>query len=308
VGVNVTRSTDNRRQEWFDRGVQAFTAARPGAPSLYCCPLCIRGFHTVHPDVLSLEDVPPRSIGGKPLLLTCRECNNKHGTDLDSHMKAGRDLEQILEGAQETWGRLRVGGDRMTVKGTIGETYALAEMAGKSNPPERNAVEAYLDRLTTADAAGTEFHFEFSLRHDEWRERVAWLRVAYLYLTALLGYTFVLREVMNPIREQFFRPDEQLVPKIIKTMVDPIPPDCIVSVSLPVELRSFVVKLQRWMFFFPGFINSDSFYDRLAALPEKGRLSVTGKQLVFPTEPMFLCDFDPEFAKYLAAGQAGMRS
>jgi len=134
------------------------------------------------------------------------------------------------------------------------------------------------------------------------------MRVDYLYLTALLCYTFVLREVMNPIREQFFRPDEQLVAEIIKTMLDPIPQDCIVSVSLPVKLRSFAVRLQRWMFFFPGFIESDSFYDRLAALPEKGRLSVTGKQLVFPTEPMFLCDFDPEFAKYLAADQAGMLS
>jgi len=94
----VSRNSDNRRQEWFARGVQAFTAARLGAPSLYCCPLCIRGFPTVRPNGLSLEDVPPRSIGGKPLLLTCTECNNKHGTDVDSHIKVGRDLEQMLEG------------------------------------------------------------------------------------------------------------------------------------------------------------------------------------------------------------------
>ena len=103
---------DRRRREWFDRGARALVAARPAGPEVYCCPLCLRGFDAEHMDHLSIEDVPPRSVGGRPLLLTCRECNNKHGTELDAHAKAGRDLGEILQGSRETWGSLRIGDDR----------------------------------------------------------------------------------------------------------------------------------------------------------------------------------------------------
>jgi hypothetical protein len=257
-------------------------------------------------DHLSIEHVPPRSVGGRPLLLTCTQCNNKYGTELDAHIKAGRDLGEILQGSRETGGRLRVGDDRMTVKGNVfGENIELREMVGKSSPTERDAVEESFRRLAGRDACGAEFQFDFCVRHDEWRERVGWLRVAYLYLFALLGHTFVLREVMNPIRAQFQRPVDKLVPEIIKRMVDPSPQECLVSVSRPGDLRSFVVQLRHWTFFFPGFVGEDSFYDRLAALPEKGELAMTGMRLPFPSEPGFACDFNPDIARLLALGQAG---
>jgi len=302
----MSNNRGDLRQAWFDLGVRAFTAARPGAPNVYCCPLCIHGFNTRHIDMLSIEDVPPQSIGGKPLLLTCRKCNNTCGTELDCHIKAGRDLQEILEGTRETRGRLRVGENRATVKGTIfGDSNILREVNRKSNPLERDAVRSFFKNLVTTEAIGQEFHFEFSMKYDEWRERIAWLRVAYLYLFALLGYTFVLRDALNPIREQFRRPDEKLVPQIIKVMTEPIPDNCMVSISCPTELRSFGVKLHRWMFFFPGLVDSDSFYERLSALPEKGMISVTGQPLEFPTEPKFLCDLNPDIRTYLAHRQAG---
>jgi len=298
---------DDRRLKWYERGVRALVAARPTAPQVYCCPLCLRGFDAAHLDLLSIEDVPPRSVGGKPLLLTCRECNNRHGTELDAHIKAGRDLGEVLAGSRETFGRLRVGDERMAVKGTVfGERNELSEMIGKSHPAERDAVQGFFEGLAGGDATGCEFQFEFSMRHDEWRERVGWLRVAYLYLFALLGHTFVLREVMNPIRTQFQRPDEKLVPQIIKTMVEPVAEPRMVSVSRPHDLRSFVVQLERWTFFFPGFVGEDSFCERLAALPERGELSLTGQQLTVPREPVFAGDFHPDVIRLLALGQRGV--
>lgn len=298
---------DDRRLEWHERGVRALVAARPAAPHVYCCPLCLRGFDAAHLDLLSIEDVPPRSVGGRPLLLTCRECNNRHGTELDAHIKAGRDLGEVLAGSRETFGRLRVGDERMAVKGTVfGEHNELREIVGKSDPAERDAVQGFFEGLAGGDATGREFQFEFLMRHDEWRERVGWLRVAYLYLFALLGHTFVLREVMNPIRDQFQRPDERLVPQIIKTMVEPVVEPRMVSVSHPHDLSSFVVQLEHWTFFFPGFIAEDSFYERLSALPEQGQLSLTGQALTFPRQPVFACDFHPDVIRLLALGQSGV--
>lgn len=35
---------------------------------------------------LTLEDAPPKSLGGKAHVLTCKECNNKAGQKIDYHL------------------------------------------------------------------------------------------------------------------------------------------------------------------------------------------------------------------------------
>lgn len=267
---------------------------------MYCCPSCVRGFDNPAPEALSFEDVPPKSVGGTPLVLTCRKCNNTHGSGLDAHIKAGRDLGEIVEGTHPAWARLRKGDGDMAVMATLGATeISLTEVAGKSNPVARDALASHLEGLAGTDATGSELNLEFSIRYDEWRERVGWLRVAYLYLFALLGYRFILRPELNPIREQFRTPAERIVPQIIKHMTEPAEGDHIVSIFSPGNLRGIGVQLGRWMLFFPGFMETDSFYDRLAELPERGQLSLSGKALPFPEGPAFLCDFYPEAIGYL---------
>jgi HNH endonuclease len=296
----VPENSDSRRREWFELGVDAFTRSRPGAPRLYCCPLCVRGFDAPSAEALSFEHVPPKSVGGKPLVLTCRKCNSTHGSDLDAHIKTGRDLGEILEGKRPTWARLRRGDSAMAVKATLGaDAISLVEVAGKSNPTARDALASHLEGLVGTNATGSEFNLEFSIRHDEWRERIGWLRVAYLYLFALLGYSFILRPELNPIREQFRNPAERIVPQIIKHMTESAEENHIVSIFSPRNLRGIGVQLGKWMLFFPGFLETDSFYDRLAELPEGGHLSLSGKALPFPEGPVFLCDFHPEAIRYL---------
>ena len=55
------------------------------------CPLCRRYFFEdsllqSSENPLTIEHVPPESVGGKGLILTCKECNNIHGSDLDTHL------------------------------------------------------------------------------------------------------------------------------------------------------------------------------------------------------------------------------
>src|SRR4051812_45260602 len=49
--------------------------------SWYVCPQCSRAFHhsaiVMKPPALTLEHVPPESVGGNTLVLTCKECNEK---------------------------------------------------------------------------------------------------------------------------------------------------------------------------------------------------------------------------------------
>ncbi len=57
----------------------------------YLCPLCFELFMKFDlkddaPNPLTLEDVPPKSLGGKPRLLTCRKCNSRSGHILDNNL------------------------------------------------------------------------------------------------------------------------------------------------------------------------------------------------------------------------------
>lgn len=71
---------------------------------LYFCPICGKGYSegaACSGELLTLEDVSPRNMGGKGLLLTCRTCNSDAGRKLDYHIKSQTELKtfgQILTG------------------------------------------------------------------------------------------------------------------------------------------------------------------------------------------------------------------
>ena len=69
---------------------------------LYICPLCLRGYTKIAlsqnvPNPLTIEHVPPESLGGKPLLLTCKECNNTSGHLSDSILKKHLQSQKFLK-------------------------------------------------------------------------------------------------------------------------------------------------------------------------------------------------------------------
>ena len=69
----------------------------------YICPICFDPFFEKDldisiPNYLTLEDVPPASLGGRPIVLTCKSCNSKTGHDLDAHL-----LNALLEVDSKTF-------------------------------------------------------------------------------------------------------------------------------------------------------------------------------------------------------------
>jgi hypothetical protein len=67
----------------------------------YICPICNQIFSSellIQTDdnlnPLTLEDVPPKKLGGKPILLTCKNCNNEiGGKKLDSKLIWNLEME-----------------------------------------------------------------------------------------------------------------------------------------------------------------------------------------------------------------------
>jgi len=213
--VTVPKKKDLKRHAWFSYGVEALARARPKAPRVYGCPLCLRGFD--NPEMLTLEDVPPKSVGGKPLVVTCWDCNNRSGRLLDTNIRSGRDLREIAEGKRETSIRLSQFGHTTTAKATFGPSgISIAGVPEKSNPKAHRSLFEKLDEVAATKSLDWGFSIAFSVRHDPWREGVGWLRVAYLYAFAALGYNFILRPELNQVREQFQRPDDRILAQTMK--------------------------------------------------------------------------------------------
>ena len=88
-----------RRKRWFDLGADALERLRPERPRSYACPLCGSLFppEALDRDALSVEHVPPQALGGRPLVLLCRQCNNRTGARIDAHAV---EQAQLLDFAQ----------------------------------------------------------------------------------------------------------------------------------------------------------------------------------------------------------------
>jgi hypothetical protein len=71
------------RLEYWRRGAAVLRLF--GYPEAYGCPLCLRLFCRDHIDQLSLDHVPPKSVGSKLKVLTCKCCNSRAGNELDAH-------------------------------------------------------------------------------------------------------------------------------------------------------------------------------------------------------------------------------
>lgn len=58
----------------------------------FICPLCLRILNIALlgeqvNNFITIEHIPPENLGGKPLILTCKDCNSTCGHDLDVYLR-----------------------------------------------------------------------------------------------------------------------------------------------------------------------------------------------------------------------------
>lgn len=63
----------------------------------YVCPICFRIFTKEQVQLLSKDHVPPQSVGGKDIVLTCGACNNNQGAEIDKHLKRAHEGTSFLK-------------------------------------------------------------------------------------------------------------------------------------------------------------------------------------------------------------------
>jgi hypothetical protein len=181
----------------------------------YICPVCTRQFDESALDQngknpLTLEDAPPKSLGGKANILTCRECNNGAGQQIDFHLTSRMnelDQHQFVPGVEfhpefDHGGTIVQGTVKVSDEGVIDAKHTIK----KNNPVK---LEKYISSTGKEDVINLKFP---ESKVNVFRLQLALLKTAYLLTFEKYGYSFILNPIYYRLREQLRHPEIELYP------------------------------------------------------------------------------------------------
>lgn len=237
---------------------------KPDFTNGYICPLCLELFEEKDLDItlknhLTLEDVPPQSLGGKPVTLTCKDCNSKSGHILDIHL-----LNKILEidasqflPNSKTKVKYKISNNQINgfLETDENGTVNINLQTENSHPKESNAFmremfapntrknqNIYQDSILGNRYKSPIFNIEMQRNSNERKAEIALLRIGYLLAFSIFGYGFLINSGLYKVREQIKNPDKEILPKVFWLPFEfPIENEGINIVTLPKELRCFLV-------------------------------------------------------------------
>ena len=268
-----------KKLRWFDRGAAAFTQVFPDAlahlgpdpPPQYVCPQCperdasgsryrVQLFPrtAVQSGELTAEDVPPKSFGGRELVLTCKPCNNDAGgSQLAAHARRRENPIDALRGVAEKPSHvdLAAGGHKVSATLTAEPgmfTMELPPRTKHANDPREE--KAFREALvsTAAERSSISINFRKDFYHPR-RANVAWLRHAYLALFAVAGYYYIFQPGLGIVRKQIREPEADHIPVFLAEL----PGEhtwlerCIVDIQEPEALRSWGVQFGKYVALLP---------------------------------------------------------
>jgi hypothetical protein len=286
-----------RKASWFDRGVHALGRVLiPRPPEIYACPLCLGAFTTDYLEngQLTDEHVPPKSVGGNPIVLTCRYCNRLSGSYFDEAVATDEKLRTF--GQPHALGSLPATVTRLGVRnnGSIrfdGQTFFMVGDPGQNNPQATEAITASLERV----GEGSTLQLAVRVKHDPLRAGLGWLRAAYLAAFAMYGYAYVLQPAFNSLRAAIGNPDSGFDPVILRVDDEGAMDPLFVAVSAP-ELAAGcrAVLFGPRLVLLPPWAAPEDWFDTLRErLASQMSTTLSYQQVMerrFPTEPMHLND------------------
>ncbi len=245
----------------------------------YICPICLNNFSEndlkdVSENMLTLEDAPPKSLGGRATTLTCKTCNNRCGHEIDYHLTERlieiderAFLPNIKAKARFTHNGLKIQGElNVDSKGNITVIHDK-----KNNHPEK--LEKYVKSTGKNDIVDIEFK---PSRVDKHRLEVALLKTAYILAFEHYGYSLILSSPYNIIRKQLINPEAEIYPEGFWTKQGSFKPEqegvhLIASKGFEGFLAIFLLKTKssenRFGVYLP--VSERSTYDNIKRLKEQ---------------------------------------
>lgn len=181
----------------------------------YLCPVCFNQFSEADLDTskeifLTLEDAPPKSLGGKPNTLTCSKCNNEFGHTIDFHLAEYINEADIHAFLPNTGSRVTMTHRGTRVQGTVnidGNGKITIEHIKKVNNPK--VLQEYVAKTGKDDVADLEFP---ASRVDFKKFEVALLKTAYILAFEKFGYPLILSKAFDIVRDQLRNPEKDIYP------------------------------------------------------------------------------------------------
>ena len=293
----VRKSNVERRKEFFDRGVAAYQRVMGTDADVYFCPVCEEAFgrDALAEKQLTLEHVPARALRGRPILLTCLDCQ-KLGSRQDAQVKNRTrlwDLNEALRGRDgEYTGKATLHFDELNVRADVEIRKGSAKFVPwtKSNNPA--TFDAAMEYYSAQSKAGNlKFKVTPRIRLDVRLSKVGDLKTAYLAAFAKFGYRYAADLRLAAVRQQIRQPKAQILPPWwIRPNTDGEGfPTLVVldspTTALAVHLRTGIVVLP-WLGTVP-----DPYPQLHAATDADGNVQMSGTIVPWPSGMEMLLDF-----------------
>ena len=179
---------------------------------VYLCPICLRPHKDIYEtDPLTLEDAPPKSLGGKANTLTCKSCNSKAGHQIDNHL-----IERLREidsanflPSTETLVKLKFNGDTLQGRVSVAADGTITMYhATKTNNPQK--LDAAMKQLTGGMAVDIDF---LKSRVIPEKLEYALLKTGYIMMFERFGYSLILDKCFDLVRQQLRNPEQRIYPE-----------------------------------------------------------------------------------------------
>lgn len=184
----------------FDRGIAALSGLPYEPGRGYLCPVCLQQYAIQ--DVTE-EHVPPKSLEGTVLCLTCRSCNSTAGHQLDAASLSFRHSLGFMQPTGVPYdARLTVAGTTVNVAVTRNGTGTSIAVSKHNDPQKLQAVMESMASL----GSGSSLQIAHTARHTRRLAETGFLRMGYLAAFAKFGYRSILSSAWNPVRQQILEP------------------------------------------------------------------------------------------------------
>jgi hypothetical protein len=192
VNVSLLHASKAQKFEFFRLSLER-AGMRTANPGFILCPLC---WNEKSLEELTLEHMVPSSVGGRLTTLTCKECNNTHGTTRDSHIiQYIRSLESI-EGHGMMDATLNVNGQKL--RANIDWADRNLHIISKASNP--HSVLASKNALAAGEIDSITATFSLGFKLNNFNTAI--MRSAYLILFKCFGYEYVRHEILQTIRHR----------------------------------------------------------------------------------------------------------
>jgi len=210
----------------------------------YICPLCNKiydkgAFSPEYVDQLTEEHFPPGKLGGSVKILTCKICNNTHGSELESHLKEHLITQDFLKGDSEasrparflTDGKFDIGGQ--ILKTSTGFHFRAVRQISNHN---------HFDKLFRVEKPDLKkIDITITGLYKRRKAEIALLRIAYLWLYSEFGFAIMYNSNMHKIREQIQEPEKKIIENLRSLELDyPEEMEGINIITKPKKLQSYV--------------------------------------------------------------------